>query len=57
MVSCFLVLPPPIHAQELAHADRVRIAEAFRLADAVEQLWPGWSEVPFAVLLVSAVWA
>lgn len=35
-------------------ADRVRLAEAFRLAaDVQEALWPGWSEVPFAVLLVT----
>ena len=52
LASCLLVLSRSIHAQELAYADRVRIAEAFQLADAVEQLWPGWSEVPFAVLLV-----
>ncbi|MEE8594615.1 MAG: hypothetical protein V3T25_01980 [Gemmatimonadota bacterium] len=54
LVSCSLVLPRFIHAQEVAYADRVRIAEAFRLADEVEQLWPGWSEVPFAVLLVTS---
>lgn len=52
LVSCLQALSRSIHAQELAYTDRVRIAEAFRLADAVEQLWPGWSEVPFAVLLV-----
>jgi len=34
--------------------DRVRIAEAFRLADAVQdKIWPGWSRAPFAVLLVT----
>ena len=34
--------------------DRVRIAEAFRLADAVQdKIWPGWSSAPFAVLLVT----
>jgi hypothetical protein len=52
LASCLLVLPRFIDAQELVYADRIRIAEAFRLADAVEQLWPGWSEVPFAVLIV-----
>jgi hypothetical protein len=32
----------------------VRIADAFRLADAVgDSVWPGWSAVPFAVLLVT----
>jgi hypothetical protein len=34
--------------------DRVRLAEAFRLRDALaEQLWPGWSATGFAVLLVT----
>jgi hypothetical protein len=51
--SCLLVLPRLVQAQELALADRIRIAEAFRLADAAEQLWPGWSQIPFAVLLVT----
>ncbi|MEM9385547.1 MAG: hypothetical protein AAGA68_10835 [Pseudomonadota bacterium] len=33
--------------------DRVRLAEAFALAAALADLWPGWDEVPFAVLLVT----
>ena len=34
--------------------DRTRIAEAFRLADAIgDDIWPGWSSVPFALLLVT----
>ena len=38
----------------MADVDRVRIAEAFRLADAVGiQVWPGWDRAPFAVLLVT----
>ena len=38
----------------LGAADRVRIVEAFRLADALgDSLWPGWSAVPFAVILVT----
>lgn len=38
----------------LREADRVRLAEAFRLADNVQDgIWPGWSAVPFAVLLVT----
>jgi hypothetical protein len=38
----------------LPEADRVRIAEAFRLADAVgDRVWPGWDKAPFAVLLVT----
>lgn len=38
----------------MPHDDRVRIAEAFRLADEVgESLWPGLKTAPFAVLLVT----
>ena len=34
--------------------DRIRIAEAFRLGEELqEQVWKGWSEAPFAVLLVT----
>ena len=37
--------------------DRVRLAEAFALADAVQDsVWPGWHEAPFAVLLVTSEW-
>jgi hypothetical protein len=38
----------------LPNADRVRIAEAFRLADALgNRVWPDWDKAPFAVLLVT----
>lgn len=38
----------------LADADRVRLAEAFRLGDALgERVWEGWGKAPFAVLLVT----
>ena len=41
-------------AAALANDDRVRIAEAFRLADAIgDSIWPGWTSAPFAVLLVT----
>ncbi len=41
--------PPGMHAD-----DRIRLAEAFRLADRVgDRIWPGWSRVPFAVVLVT----
>jgi len=34
--------------------DRIRIAEAFRLGDAIgDSIWPGWTSAPFAVLLVT----
>src|SRR4030095_11552438 len=39
---------------ELSKTDRIRLAEAFRLADAVgDQIWTGWNKAPFAVLLVT----
>jgi hypothetical protein len=42
-------------APALPLADRVRLAEAFRLAGAVgDSVWPEWSKAPFAVLLVTA---
>ena len=38
----------------LGDADRIRIAEAFRLADTLgDRLWSGWSSAPFALLLVT----
>jgi hypothetical protein len=50
--------PSPAHALApgagIPEADRVRIAEAFRLSDQLgERIWPGWRRVPFAVLLVT----
>jgi hypothetical protein len=51
-------LSPSLAAQgapALPEVDRVRIAEAFRLADARgSRLWPNWDKAPFAVLLVTA---
>lgn len=38
----------------ISEIDRIRLAEAFSLADRVgDRLWSGWSKVPFAVLLVT----
>ncbi len=53
-----LLLTPclPTQAQQptLREADRIRIAEAFRLAEAIqEDVWAGWENAPFAVLLVT----
>jgi hypothetical protein len=52
-----LALAPPLSAQTpptLPDADRLRIAEAFRLADALgNRVWPDWDKAPFAVLLVT----
>ncbi len=39
---------------QLRTEDRVRLAEAFRMGDALgERVWKGWSKFPFAVLLVT----
>jgi len=37
----------------LSAIDRTRLAEAFRLDQIGERVWPGWSKAPFAVLLVT----
>jgi hypothetical protein len=38
----------------IAEADRVRLAEAYRLADRIgPEVWPGWERTPMAVLLVA----
>src|SRR3954453_19320793 len=51
-----LVLAPAARAETpaLRDIDRVRLAEAFRLADALgNRVWPDWDKAPFAVLLVT----
>lgn len=49
--------PAAGHAQavfELSGRDRVRLAEAMRLADEVrDDVWPGWGSTPLRVLLVT----
>jgi hypothetical protein len=41
-------------APSIPTEDRSRLAEAFRLAEAIgDAIWPGWSKVPFAVVLVT----
>ena len=38
----------------IAEVDRIRLAEAFRLADALNgKLWKDWDKAPFAVLLIT----
>ena len=53
-----LLFPAAAAAQEkprLNDIDRVRLAEAFHIGDALgDQLWAGWTKAPFAVLLVTA---
>jgi hypothetical protein len=47
--SVFAQLPLP------DYEDRVRIAEAYHLAESVQDsIWTGWSEVPFVILLVTS---
>lgn len=39
----------------LTNADRIRIAEAFRISKVVgDRVWKGWPKVPFAILLVTS---
>jgi hypothetical protein len=46
--------PGSVAKPRLSDVDRVRLAEAFRLADALgNRVWPGWDKAPFAVLLVT----
>ena len=46
--------PEPPAPAAIPTADRIRIAEAFRLADAIgDAIWPGWARVPFALVLVT----
>ena len=50
----FVLAGSAVAQPAMRDADRVRIAEAFRLAAAVQdEVWPGWSAVPFPVLLVT----
>src|SRR5688500_7805801 len=38
----------------MTEIDRTRLAEAFRLADALKgEIWKNWEKAPFAVLLVT----
>ena len=55
-VAALAAMPIALAAQQpaLDPADRLRLAEAFRLSAAIgDSLWPGWNAVPFAVLLVT----
>lgn len=54
-MAMMLSLPALVGAQPaIPEVDRVRLAEAFRLADRFcERLWAGWARAPFAVLLVT----
>jgi hypothetical protein len=54
--SCLLAAMPALAEEtpRLTDTDRTRLAEAFRLADALgNKVWPNWDKAPFAVLLVT----
>jgi hypothetical protein len=57
VVSLLLLLSQGVRARPqpgLSEVDRVRLAEAFRIGDALgERVWEGWGKAPFAVLLVT----
>ena len=57
LILVLLLAPCVAYAQgqpQLSNTDRVRLAEAFRLGDKLgDQLWAGWRQAPFAVLLVT----
>ncbi len=59
VLAVSLFLPAAVAAQapeppQIPERDRIRLAEAFRMAEEVgEKLWPGWKTAPFAVLLVT----
>jgi len=53
-IFCLLQTATAQDKPALSKIDRTRLAEAFRLADQIgDQIWPGWSKAPFAVLLVT----
>jgi hypothetical protein len=56
-VLALLLFSPAVGAAEtpgLQETDRIRMAEAFRMADSLgNRIWPDWDKAPFAVLLVT----
>jgi pimeloyl-ACP methyl ester carboxylesterase len=56
ILALVLLAAPAVHPQQpaMSEADRIRLAEAFHLAESVTgDLWAVWQEVPFAVLLIT----
>lgn len=51
----FLIVPFfAVSQSRLSEKDRTRLAEAYRLSDSLgNQLWNGWTQVPFSVLLIT----
>jgi hypothetical protein len=58
LILSALLLLRSAHAQNkpaLPETDRIRVAEAFKLGDAVgNKIWKDWSQAPFAVLLITS---
>jgi hypothetical protein len=53
-ILAFLLLTITAVAQQLPHEDAVRIVEFYRLATQIQdQIWPGWSNTPAPLLLVT----
>jgi hypothetical protein len=54
VLTAFVVSTASAQLPALDDTDRIRLEEAFRLADAIgDDVWPDWNGVPFAVLLVA----
>jgi hypothetical protein len=54
LVSISFLLFINAHAQAIAEIDRVRIAEAYRIGEKLQdQLWTDWSTAPFGMLFVT----
>jgi hypothetical protein len=52
---CSVVVSFSQTVPSLDNKDRIRLAEAFSLADKLsDKVWPNWSKAPFAVILVTA---
>lgn len=55
VVLFFIYAMPAPGSPSLSEVDRIRLAEAFRLADQLNgKFWKEWSESPFSVLLITA---
>lgn len=54
MVIIFATGTAVFAAPSIAEIDRVRIAEAYRVGEKLQdQIWPGWSSAPFGMLFVT----
>src|SRR5207245_5353355 len=54
LILCCRSVFAQVQLPSISATDRIRLAEAFRLADGIgNDVWPNWSKAPFAVLLVT----